>query len=149
MRTRTTGRLDPDGLMLPSTVAYAGTYVSDPVSPNISKPTAEAEPEATPAPEAEVTPAPETGGEVAPEELPAEETPEIEAVVTTESDNGSVNIRAAASMDAEVIGQLNSNDRVVVLSVEGEWTKIRANGVVGYVYSSYLKVSEPEVTPAP
>jgi hypothetical protein len=36
-----------------STVAYAGTYVSDPVSPNISKPTAEVQPgaEATPAPE--------------------------------------------------------------------------------------------------
>ena len=131
-----------------STVAYAGTYVSDPVSPNISKPATQEQPvaEATPAPEAgEVTPPAE---EVV-EEQPAEEAPQTEAVVKTESENGSVNIRAAASTDAEIIGQLSSNDRVVVLGVEGDWTKIRANDVVGYVFSSYLQASEPELTPAP
>lgn len=126
-----------------STVAYAGTYVSDPVSPNISKPATEEQPEA------EATLAPEAGEETAP---PAEEPVEeqsAEAVVKTESENGSVNIRAAASTDAEIIGQLSSNDRVVVLGVEGDWTKVRANGVVGYVFSKYLQVSEPEPTTKP
>ena len=122
-----------------STVAYAGTYVSDPVSPSISKPAAQEQPEAaaTPAPEVGETPAPS-------EEPPVGEAPETEAVVTTESENGTVNIRAAASMDADIIGQLSSNDRVTVLGIEGDWTKIQANGVVGYVYSKYLSLPEPE-----
>ena len=127
-----------------STVAYAGTYVSDPVSPSISKPAAQEQPEAT------TTPAPEVGETPAPsEEPPVGEAPETEAVVTTESENGKVNIRAAASMDADIIGQLSSNDRVTVLGVEGDWTKVRVDGVVGYVFSSYLRASEPALTPAP
>ena len=122
-----------------STVAYAGTYVSDPVSPSISKPAVQEQPEAaaTPAPEVSETPAPS-------EELPVEGVPETEAVVTTESENGTVNIRAAASLDAEIIGQLSSNDRVAVLGVEGDWTKVRADGVVGYIFSKYLQVNVPE-----
>jgi hypothetical protein len=48
-------------------------------------------------------------------------------------------------MDAEIIGQLSRNDHVVVLGVEGDWTHVRADGVVGYVYSKYLSLPEPEV----
>ena len=142
-----------------STVAYAGTYVSDPISPNITNPSAQEQPEAeatpapeaeaTPAPEAEATPTPEASVEPALEEQPVEEAPEPEAVVTTESEDGRVNIRAAASLDAEIIGYLNRNDRVVMLGVEGDWTRIRANGVVGYIYSKYLQIAEPEPTIVP
>lgn len=124
-------------------VAYAGTYVSDPVSPSISKPSAQEQ-----QPEAEATPAPEASEEPAVEEQPAGEAPETEAVVATESEDGRVNIRAAASADAEIIGHLNRNDRVKVLAVEGDWTKIRADGIVGYVFSKYLQADAPETMPA-
>jgi hypothetical protein len=184
-------------MLVGSTVAYADTYASDPVSPNISISTMEEQPEAeptstpeaseqiapteatvevqpeteaTPAPEAgevttteepvkeqlepEATPAPEAGEVAAPAEeneveQPTQEAPETEAAVTTESENDTVDIHAAASTDAEIIGQLSSNDRVVMLGVEGDWTKIRANGVVGYVFSKNLQVSAPEAMLTP
>lgn len=130
--------------------AFASTYVSDPVSPSISGlPSGDAQPEgeATPAPEAtpvsEVTPAPEVSAEPTP-------APEgTDAVVATENENGSVNIRAAASIDSEIIGTLTSGMSVTVLGVEGDWTHVNAGGIVGYVFSKYLKASAPEATVAP
>jgi len=125
--------------------AFASTYVSDPVSPSISGlPSGDAQPEgeATPAPEAtpvpEATPAPEVSAEPTP-------APEgTDAVVATENENGSVNIRAAASIDSEIIGTLMSGMSVTVLGVEGDWTHVRAGGIEGYVSSKYLKVSASE-----
>jgi hypothetical protein len=128
-------------LLAGAPAAFARTYVSDPVSPSISgsssgdaKPEAEATPalEETPAPDATLMP--ETG---------AEPTPAPEAVITTEDENGTVNIRAAASTDAEIVGTLTGGMNVTVLGVEGSWTHIRADGIVGYVYSKYLNAPEP------
>lgn len=232
-------------MLVGSTVAYASDTVSDLVSPNISIPAMEEQPEseATPAPQAgdeiapaevtveeqpvaAATPAPEAGGETDPANVTVEEQPVAEATpapeageetdpanvtvdeqpvaeatpalegtapaevtvneqpvaeatptpeqtapavvvveeqpvatpapeigetptptVTTES--GAIDIRAAASADAEIIGQLSGNDHVVVLSVEGDWTKIRANGVEGYVFSKQLQVTASGATPVP
>ena len=106
-------------------------------------------------PEAEITPAPE---ETAPAEEAQDELPEVtpvpeqtapaEEVLETEapeSENDAVNIHAAASVDSEIIGQLGDNDQVDVLDVEGDWTKIRDNGLVGYVQSAHLNIiSQPE-----
>jgi uncharacterized protein YgiM (DUF1202 family) len=131
-------------LLVGSTAAFASTYVSDPISPSISN-SSEGEDQ----PVVEATPEPLTSVEPAQTEQPAEVVQETEAVVTTDDENGNVNIRAAASADAEIIGQLTSNMRVSVLGVEGDWTKIRADSIVGYVYSKFLQVSAPEATPAP
>ena len=126
-------------MLVSATAASAATYVSDAVSPNISASSsgdAQLGSEATPEPEATLAP------EASAEPTPAAE--EIEAVVTTENENGSVNIRAAASSDSEIVGKLTSGMSVTVLGTEGDWTRIRADGIVGYVFSKYLKVSAPE-----
>ncbi len=130
-------------MLLSATAAFASTYVSDPVSPAIAGPSA-SEPTAA----ADQTVEPEQTAEPADGEQ-AGDAVETEAVVKTETENGSVNIRAAASTDAEIIGQLTGDARVTVLGTEGDWTKVRADGVVGYVFSKYLQVSEPAATPAP
>jgi hypothetical protein len=125
------------------------------VSPAIAKPSQSVSPEATPIPEEsinpeetlvpEVSPTPEET--LAPEATPEpglEAEPEVEAIVTTEQEGSNVNIRAAASADAEILGQLTSGMRVTVLGVEGDWVHVRADGIVGYVHSNFLSVPEPE-----
>ena len=63
-----------------------------------------------------------------------------------------LNIRAAASLDAEKISYVHHGVAVTVLGTEGDWTRIRAaNGDVGYVVSKFLvseapEAEEPEVT---
>ncbi len=127
-------------LLLSATTAFAATYVSDPVSPSIANPGGS---EALPETPEEALPTEEPGA--VPEETEAPEDPvEVDAVVQTEEEGGSVNIRAAASMDAEIIGKLTNGMSVSVLGTEGDWTRIRADGVVGYVYSNYLSFPEPE-----
>ena len=143
-------------LLTSATTAFAGTYVSDAVSPSIAAPS---QGEATPQPEVSATPAPEDGATPAPEvsATPAPEgqeggVQEVDAVVATEDENGRVNIRSAPSADAEIIGQLTAGMSVRVLGIEGDWTKVHADGVTGYVYSDYISIpaqAEPEVTPAP
>lgn len=135
-------------MLIGPTTVHAETYISDPISPDITKPSEEPEAEPTPAFEGEPSPVPEAIKEPDPEERPTEEASETEAVIQTEDENGSVNIRAAASMDAEIIGQMSRGDRVVVLGLKGDWAKIRANGTVGYVFSKYVNITGPESTPA-
>lgn len=103
-----------------------------------------AAPEATPAPEApadpEATEAPEVV-EPAPEGGAAEGI----AYVKLSNPDEILNIRAAASLDAEKISYVHHGVAVTVLGTEGEWTKIRAaNGDVGYVASRFLTAEAPE-----
>jgi len=137
-------------LLFSATTAFAVTYVSDPVSPSIANPGGG---EALPETPEEALPTEEPGADPeetsAPDETATPEEPaEVEAVVRTENAGSSVNIRAAASMDAEIIGKLTSGMRVVVLGTEGDWTKIRADGLVGYVYSNYISFPQPETEEA-
>lgn len=123
-------------LLFSASTAFSATYVSDPVSPSIANP---GDGEAQPGMPDEALPTedPDAGPE----------TEELEAVVQTEDEGGTVNIRAAASADAEIIGRLSRNDRVVVLGTEGDWINIRANDIVGYVYSKYLSIAEKPAAP--
>ena len=137
-------------LLFSATTAFAATYVSDPVSPSIANPGGD---EAQPESPEQALPTEEPGAApeetTAPEETVAPEPVEVEAVIQTEEEGGSVNIRAAASMDAEIIGKLTSGMSVTTLGAEGDWTKIRADGVTGYVYSAFLRIPEPvEEAPA-
>ena len=108
--------------------ALAATYVSEQITPDVAGSSSDASvpDEATP----EVS--------LEPEPL------ETKTVVTTDSESSSVNIRAAAGMSAEIIGKLSSDTSVTVLSVVGDWSLIRADGVVGYVFSEYLKGAASE-----
>lgn len=134
-------------MLASATAAFAGTYVSDPVSPAISD-ASDGEDQGTSDPTAV---APATEPSVAPEATPVPDTgaSETDAVVKTDQENGSVNIRAAASLDAEILGQLTSDAHVTVIGTEGDWSKIRTDGITGYIYSKYLVVSVPETTPVP
>ncbi len=50
-----------------------------------------------------------------------------------------VNVRAAASQDAERLGLLTGGTTVELLENQGEWSKINYNGQVGYVKSEFLQ----------
>ena len=52
--------------------------------------------------------------------------------------DGNLNVRAAASTDAEIVGKMPNNAGCEILGVEGEWTKIQSGDVEGYVKSEYL-----------
>lgn len=123
-------------MLIGPTTVHAGTYISDPVSPDISNSLEQEE-----LLEAEVPSTSEGTEEAALEDQPAE-TPILEAVVMAES--GSVNIRAAASKDSEIIGKLASGMSVIVLGTEGDWMLVRADGVTGYVHSNYLNIGSLE-----
>ncbi len=56
---------------------------------------------------------------------------------------GSVNLRAAASMDGAVLTKIKNNSRVYYLGTEGDWCKIqlRNSATEGYVHKDYLQVA--------
>lgn len=59
-----------------------------------------------------------------------------------------VNVRAKASMDAEVVGKLYSKNVATVLTSEDGWYKIESGNVRGYVKAEYLLVGNPNVLKA-
>lgn len=52
--------------------------------------------------------------------------------------DGNLNVREAASTEADVVGKMPNNAGCEILGVEGEWTKIKSGKVEGYVKSEYL-----------
>ena len=52
--------------------------------------------------------------------------------------DGNLNVRAAASIDAEIVGKMPDDAGCEILGVEGDWTHIRSGKVEGYVSSEYL-----------
>ena len=64
--------------------------------------------------------------------------------------DSSLNIRESASADSARIASLSDGDEVEVLGHEGDWTWIRtADGVVGYVVSTYLNENPAEPSAEP
>ena len=54
--------------------------------------------------------------------------------------DGYLNVRSAPSSKSTIVGTLrNGPEGAELLGVEGSWSKVRVNGVVGYVFSSYLQ----------
>lgn len=61
----------------------------------------------------------------------------------------SVNLRASASKDGNVLKSVSLNTEVIALGVEGEWTKVKVNDTEGYIFSELLsdaKVSDTQNT---
>ncbi len=67
----------------------------------------------------------------------------FEKEVTT---NG-LNVRSGPSTSYQIVGKLNTGDKVGVISESNGWSKINYNDKVAYVYSSYLKEISNEVLP--
>ena len=52
-----------------------------------------------------------------------------------------LNIRASASTDSNVVGVVHSGDKVTIKDNSGSWYRISCNGKSGYVYKKYVSVS--------
>lgn len=76
-------------------------------------------------------------------EAPTEAPVETKVMYSTSS----LNIRAAASADAEKLGTFAAGDSVTVISSENVWSKIDYNGVDAYVASDYLSDTQPTAAP--
>ena len=54
-----------------------------------------------------------------------------------------LNIRATASTDADIIGTFATGDSVTVISSDGGWSKVDYDGTEAYVSSDYLSEIQP------
>lgn len=61
----------------------------------------------------------------------------------------SVRFRDGASLDAGVIGSLDTGAAVKVIGVNGGWYQVEYNGRTGYISSDYVKLSGGSAAPAP
>lgn len=57
-------------------------------------------------------------------------------VVYSNSYDGYLNVRAGASTTSQVLGKLRNGEAAELLSIEGKWTKVRVNGIEGYIWSA-------------
>ena len=69
------------------------------------------------------------------------------ATVKLSSSSSQLNVRASASTASRVVARLSHGFRVEVLGVSGDWVKIRALGVEGYVARAYLALEGEEEEP--
>jgi len=133
-------------LSLATTSASAKVLFSDPVSPNVNLSKNPVQEGQTSDAGEEQLPEEQLPEEILPEESIPEEPPvEEEAVVALESAEGSLNVRAAASSDSELLAQIPNGASVVVLGTEGNWLLIQYETIVGYVYSEYMEILSPAV----
>ena len=51
-----------------------------------------------------------------------------------------LNIRAQASVNAKVLGKINRDTKVDVLSISGSWAEVSYEGTVGYISKTYLRL---------
>ena len=61
------------------------------------------------------------------------------------SGSETLNIRAAASSDAELLGSYIKGDEVVITEINGTWGKVSFNGADGWVSTNYLSTVKPEI----
>lgn len=54
-------------------------------------------------------------------------------------------LRKEDSTSSEILTLLDENDEVEIISDNGDWYKVKANGKVGYVSKQYIKVKEENV----
>lgn len=51
-----------------------------------------------------------------------------------------LNLRKGANLDATVLKVLDSSSSIEVIEDKGDWTKVKADGKIGYVMSKYIFV---------
>lgn len=52
-----------------------------------------------------------------------------------------VNLRSKATTNSSILARLRNNKTVTILEKQGDWYKVDANGVVGYIYEEYIALS--------
>ncbi len=88
-----------------------------------------------------------SGGEYPDDALPAAEsiaadTQETKQIGTVTTNGGSLNVRTGAGLDNTAFTQLPNGTVVDVIGRDGDWVKILLPARVGYVYGSYLTVTD-------
>ena len=68
----------------------------------------------------------------------AESAAETETIGTVTATTN-INVRASASETADRLGVLSGGDSAELLGTEGDWSKIKYNGQIGYVKSEYVQ----------
>ena len=69
---------------------------------------------------------------------PVTETPSATTIGIATVNN--LNIRATASANAAVVGKINRDTKVDVLSISGSWAEVSYEGTVGYINKTYLRL---------
>ena len=68
---------------------------------------------------------------------------QTERTATIVTGSGRLRVRSGPGADYDIVAYLNDGDTVTVLSVEGDWAKIRtADGQEGYTSAEYLIIEE-------
>lgn len=88
------------------------------------------------------TPAPTIALTVAPTQEP---TP---APIVGYVDANSLNMRAAASRDADIIQEYTRNQPLKIVGEEGDWYKVAIAAATGYMLKEYVALGEPQAEPA-
>ena len=58
-----------------------------------------------------------------------------------------LNIRAQATTDSAVVGKINRDTKVDVLSISGAWAEVSYDGTVGYINKTYLRLVNTSGSP--
>ena len=77
-------------------------------------------------------------GYIKSEFLQMEESAEGQTAIGTVTATTNINVRAAASEDAERLGLLSGGDSLELLANENDWCKVNYNGKIGYVKAEYV-----------
>ena len=77
-------------------------------------------------------------GYIKSEYLQMEESAEGQEVIGTVTATTNINVRAAASEDAERLGLLSGGDSLELLANENGWCKVNYGGKIGYVKAEYV-----------
>lgn len=128
--------------MIETTLRSAIAQWRDSVMIKDTQETEETTQQDTQAAEPEETDKPADGEDTNGDEKPKDEEAEAE-----EEDDGTYqvktkdvcNIRASASKDSDVIGQVSKGAKLTALGEDGDWTKIQFSGGEGYIRSDLLK----------
>ena len=88
-----------------------------------------------------------SGGDYPDDALPATEsiaadTQETKQIGTVTTNGGNLNVRTGAGLDNTAFTQLPNGTVVDVIGRDGDWVKILLPARVGYVYGSYLTVTD-------
>ncbi len=113
-------------------ISGPGLTQETPVSVSSPVPTAEPTPTPTPTPAATAAPV----SKPAPTETPAETAAgQVSGYIT----GNRVRFRSGPSLQAEILGEFNYGNTVMITGTSGDWTAVTASGRSGYVYSAYVK----------
>lgn len=64
----------------------------------------------------------------------------ISGVVTADV----LNVRAAASTSAKIVGKLYENNKVTILESKNGWHRVKINNTEGWIYGEFVKITTPE-----